>query len=226
MAAVLTAAAVAVWRGCTNMPDSSEQSDPGRTDVHASTHHAIPRAVPPGIAGRLSPTSEVKTAPEQQLLTGHEQVPQKVADQLNNGHRRTRGRSVTTIRARLESLEARCDLLEQALQRTRQEAARGNVEEAASSRNDDASDTDTSDIATETSHRQAANPKGRQNRKSARSARSGSPSAEQLPHQPVPKKTRRQRRVTDLNIDGTEKVSLRGGGNTRRKLRSSVSWLG
>ena len=221
MAAVLTAA-VAVWRGYTNMPDSSEQSDPGRTDVYASTHHAIPRAVPPGLAERLSPTSKVKTAPEQQLLTDREQVPRTAADQLSSENRRTRGPSVTTIRARLESLETRCDLLEQALQRTRQEAAWGNVEVAASSRNDDSPDTDTSD----TNHCQAANPKGRQKRKSARSARSGSPSAEQLSHKPVSKNTRRQRRVTDLNIDGNETLSLQSGGNTRRKLRRSVSWLG
>lgn len=225
MAAVLTAA-VAVWRGYTNMPDSSEQSHPGRTDVYASTHHAIPRAVPPGLAERLSPTSKVKTAPEQQPLTDREQVPRTVADQLSNENRRTRAPSVTTIRARLESLETRCDLLEQALQRTRQEAAWGNVEVAASSHNDDSPDTDTSDIAIDTNHCQAANPKGRQKRKSVRSARSGSPSAEQLPHKPVSKNTRRQRRVTDLNIDGNEKLSSQSGGNTRRRLRRSVSWLG
>lgn len=225
MAAVLTAA-VAAWRGYTNMPDSSEQSDPGRTDVCASTHHAIPRSVPSGLAGRLSRTSTVKTTPEQQLLAGREQMPQTAADQLNNEHRRTRGPSVTTIRARLESLEARCDLLEQALQRTRQEAARGNVEEAASSRSDDSPDADTSDIATDTSHCQVAKPKGRRHRKSARPARQGSPSAEHLIHRPVPKKSSRQRRATDLDIDGPAKLSLQGGGNTRGRLRRAVSRLG
>lgn len=129
---------------------------------------------------------------------------------------------MTTIRARLESLEARCDLLEQALQRTRQEAARGNVEEAASSRNDDSPDTDTSDIATDTSHRQAANPKGRHNRKSARSAISGSPSAEQLPHQPVPKKKEEATSRHGPQYRRHRKIEL----TRRRKHSSKVAEVG
>lgn len=225
MAAVFTAA-ITAWRGYNSMPDPPERCDSGQANVCASTHRAIPRVVPPGLAGRWSPTSTVKPTPDQQLSTGCEQVPQAVPDQPNHGYRRTRGSFVKTIQERLESLEARCDLFERALQQTRQEAAWRNFGEEDSNRSEDAPDTDLSHVITEKGHCQAAETKERQRRRKRKAARSRSPSTEQLLRKPVLEKKSRQRRATDLSIEGTPKLSLQGGGNTRRRLRRSYSWLG
>lgn len=141
-------------------------------------------------------------------------------------YRRTRGSFVTTIQERLESLEARCDLFERALQQTRQEAAWHNFGEEDSNRSEDTPDTDLSHIITDKGHCQAAETKERQRRRKRKAARSRSPSTEQLLRKPVLEKKSRQRRATDLSIEGTPKLSLQGGGNTRRRLRRSYSWLG
>lgn len=124
--------------------------------------------------------------------------------------------SARTLRTRVESLEARCDLYERELQKLAREATQSKSESPRAYKSSGGRDINTADVSSEPDSHTTVKIKHRQRR----SVRSVGSSIDPLLSDASAKTRSRQRRALDLGISGTPKFKFDhdNGTTTRPKL--------